>query len=433
VPDTDTDGDGSMDCVDLCLNDPGKTAPGVCGCGVPDTDSDGDGVKNCLDGCPTDPAKTAPGVCGCGVSDVDSDGDGVRNCLDGCPNDAAKTAPGACGCGVPETDRDADGTPDCADGCPDDPSTTNPLFCLDPSAGEDSDWELYMLRLVNRARRDPAGEAARIGSSTVDARAPVPPLAYDLLVGDAANNHTDWMHDNFGAIASGRTPDSFSHYETLDGQSTGPPATGTPSFTGYRVGDRLVFAGYPWSNYGENILTNYSSNDIAINKARVDSSHRGWWDSSGHRSNMLTASFTAFGFHIESRAFTPPRGGLSAPFDNLLYASQNFGRPLNGARTYVLGLIYADRDSDGAWTPRPVGDSLREGLAGVDFVVYTAGTSTSIAVGTTMGNGGFSARVADGVYDLIFTDAALPGGQLIIEDVAIAGANVDTGDFRVGP
>jgi hypothetical protein len=84
---------------------------------VADTDSDGDGTLDCNDGCPSDPLKIAPGVCGCGVADTDSDGDGTPNCNDGCPSDPAKTAPGQCGCGVAETDGDADGVSDCVDNC----------------------------------------------------------------------------------------------------------------------------------------------------------------------------------------------------------------------------------------------------------------------------------------------------------------------------
>ena len=178
---TDTDMDGTPDCIDGCPMDPDKIDPGICGCGVPDTDTDGDGVPDCndicpgfddnldadgdgtpdgCDGCPNDPNKTAPGVCGCGVPDVDSDGDGVLDCndvcpgfddnldadldgvpdgcdvcpgfddtldadgdgtpdgCDGCPNDPNKTAPGVCGCGVPDVDSDGDGVLDCNDVCP---------------------------------------------------------------------------------------------------------------------------------------------------------------------------------------------------------------------------------------------------------------------------------------------------------------------------
>jgi serine protease AprX len=98
---------------DLCPDDPNKTAPGDCGCGVADIDSDGDGTSDCIDLCPDDPNKTAPGDCGCGVADIDSDGDGTADCQDNCPIDPGKTDPGICGCGVADTDSDGDGTADC--------------------------------------------------------------------------------------------------------------------------------------------------------------------------------------------------------------------------------------------------------------------------------------------------------------------------------
>jgi hypothetical protein len=141
IADTDSDGDGTPDCNDGCPDDPNKTEPGVCGCGVADTDSDGDGVLDCEDGCPDDPNKTEPGVCGCGIADTDSDGDGTPDCNDGCPNDPNKTEPGVCGCGVADTDSDGDGTPDCNDGCPDDPDKTEPGVCGCGMADTDSDGD----------------------------------------------------------------------------------------------------------------------------------------------------------------------------------------------------------------------------------------------------------------------------------------------------
>jgi len=88
---------------DGCPDDPDKTEPGECGCGVADIDGDHDGTADCNDDCPEDPNKTEPGECGCGVANTDDDGDGTPNCHDGCPDDPVKIDPGDCGCGNPET------------------------------------------------------------------------------------------------------------------------------------------------------------------------------------------------------------------------------------------------------------------------------------------------------------------------------------------
>lgn len=113
-------------CLDQCPDDPNKTEPGICGCGVPDVDSDGDGSLDCNDGCPEDAGKLEPGVCGCGVADTDSDGDGTANCNDGCVDDANKTAPGVCGCGVADIDNDGDGEFTCQNDCNDNDASINP-------------------------------------------------------------------------------------------------------------------------------------------------------------------------------------------------------------------------------------------------------------------------------------------------------------------
>ena len=63
----DSDGDGTVDCFDLCPADPDKIAAETCGCGIPDVDTDGDGTLDCNDECPDDPDKIFAGPCGCGV------------------------------------------------------------------------------------------------------------------------------------------------------------------------------------------------------------------------------------------------------------------------------------------------------------------------------------------------------------------------------
>jgi len=117
-------------CEDFCGFDPDKTEPGACGCGVPDSDTDGDGVLDCFDGCPLDVNRTTDvdtdgdGVLDCNdhcpndadLSDsVDTDGDGVLDCNDQCPTDPTRASSG---------DRDNDGVVDCVDDCPDDPLLT---------------------------------------------------------------------------------------------------------------------------------------------------------------------------------------------------------------------------------------------------------------------------------------------------------------------
>lgn len=77
---TDEDDSG----VDCCPDDPDKTEPLVCGCGVSDVDEDADGTPDCDDGCAQDPNKIAPGECGCGL--LDEDGPTSASCVG--PRDA---------------------------------------------------------------------------------------------------------------------------------------------------------------------------------------------------------------------------------------------------------------------------------------------------------------------------------------------------------
>ena len=65
----------TTECRDSCPDDPRKSSPGICGCGVLDLDGDQDGALDCEDQCPEDSLKQLPGICGCGVSDEDSDRD----------------------------------------------------------------------------------------------------------------------------------------------------------------------------------------------------------------------------------------------------------------------------------------------------------------------------------------------------------------------
>ena len=128
VPDecqTDGDGDGLIDVCDDCPDDPDKTEPGSCGCGVVDDDIDDDGIPDCFDNCPETSNGDQSDVDGDGVGDVcdncptvsnanqsDTDGDGLG---DACDTDCN-------GNGIFDTDEIADGlAADCNEnGIPDD-------------------------------------------------------------------------------------------------------------------------------------------------------------------------------------------------------------------------------------------------------------------------------------------------------------------------
>jgi hypothetical protein len=137
----DADGDGVAQCQDACDNDPAKTSPGTCGCGVADTNSDGDAWANCQETCDNDPAKRDPGVCGCGVADANSDGDSALDCQETCDNDPNKTDAGVCGCGEPDVDGDGDGWLDCEDACVEDPAKFEPGACGCGVSDLDSDGD----------------------------------------------------------------------------------------------------------------------------------------------------------------------------------------------------------------------------------------------------------------------------------------------------
>jgi hypothetical protein len=66
---------------DCCPGDDTKTMPGECGCGMPDTDTDGDLTADCLDQCPMDMARTSSDGCGCGATGDDADCTAIRTAL----------------------------------------------------------------------------------------------------------------------------------------------------------------------------------------------------------------------------------------------------------------------------------------------------------------------------------------------------------------
>ena len=120
-PDPDNDSDGVLDGDDRCPLEPG--VPENEGC--PDPDTDGDGILDSVDQCDDQPEDFDEFEDEDGCPDPDNDGDGVLDSADRCPMEAGPVANHGC----PDADRDGDGVVDRLDNCPDEPGPESNQGC----------------------------------------------------------------------------------------------------------------------------------------------------------------------------------------------------------------------------------------------------------------------------------------------------------------
>jgi Ca2+-binding RTX toxin-like protein len=186
--------------------------------------------------------------------------------------------------------------------------------------------EQLMLELVNRARMNPAGEAAKFGINLNQglapgtiSTAPKQVLAmHDKLV-ISSDRHSNWMLVN----------DKFDHLEIA----------ATPGFTGVTPGNRMTAAGYVFSgpviSNGENISWRGSTGAINAT-ATIISQHQDLFLSPGHRTNILDDTFKEVGIgQVAPGQFTY----LGTTY-NASMVTQNFA--LSGTRTFITGVVYND-------------------------------------------------------------------------------------------
>ena len=206
--------------------------------------------------------------------------------------------------------------------------------------------EQYMLELINRARLDPLGEAARYGIS-LNANlapgelhsAPRGVLAPQANLELAAIGHSRWMLNY----------DVFSH--------TGVNGT-TPA-------QRGAAAGYQGWGAGENISWRGTTGTLNL-ESLIAVQHADLFLSAGHRVNILYDSYRDIGIAQEAGQFTS--GGTTY---NTSMVTQNYSSTTG--IYYVTGVVYSDTNADRFY-------SIGEGRGGATFA--TAGdTATSAAAG----------------------------------------------------
>ncbi len=275
----------------------------------------------------------------------------------------------------------------------------------------------YMLGLINRARANPAAEAARYGidlneglaPGTISA-APKQPLAPNAALMSAIAGHLAvWMQST--AYWSGSVTD---------------PHNGLGDGT---VGSRIAAAGYTGANWwGENLAAQWQTNPVADLQAMVDQLEQGLFVDSGvadrgHRLNLLDPNYQEAGVAIASGLV--PAG--SAAGWNLVLAGQDFAAddsaPALGGGTaggFVSGVIYQDHNGNGQY-------DLGEALSGTISVTWTNGSVHGSATASDAG-GYTTGKLAPGTWTI-----TISGGPLaspLSTTVTVGTANVEA-DFNV--
>jgi Ca2+-binding RTX toxin-like protein len=195
---------------------------------------------------------------------------------------------------------------------------------------ECSAQEQLMLELVNRARMDPLGEAARYGIDLNDGLAPgtisaTPKqvLAMNDFLVIAADRHSDWMLIN----------DQFDHQEA---------ANFPAGRTGLSFSDRIAAARYgPLTTGGENIAFIGQSGAIDATTAIFDE-HKGLFLSEGHRVNLLNDTFSEAGIGQQIGLFTQNGITYNASLVTQDFAFRYFTTLSSGPRFFVTGVVYND-------------------------------------------------------------------------------------------
>jgi Ca2+-binding RTX toxin-like protein len=230
--------------------------------------------------------------------------------------------------------------------------------------------EQYLLELVNRARLDPVGEAARYGiglndglaSGTISADSKQP-LASNQYLATAAQNHSQWMLDT----------DSFDH-------------TGSG---GSSPGDRMRAAGYVFSGgwgWGENIAWRGTTGTLNLT-AFVLSQHESLFRSPGHRENLLGDDYQEAGMGVR----TGPFRGYNTSMVTTDFAHSGTGQ-------FLTGVAYFDANGDNFY-------SVGEGRGGLR--IDARSSSGALTTLTTAAAGGYQGKLASGSYDITITGSGL--------------------------
>jgi hypothetical protein len=268
------------------------------------------------------------------------------------------------------------------------------------SAVYPTNYEQYLVELINRGRANPAAEADRYGvslnegvpSNQTISTAAKQPLAINPFLTDGAREHSQWMIDN----------DVFSH--------TG--ANGTAP------NQRMISAGYTFRapyTWGENIAWRSFSGSSA-DYSLVAQLHEDLFVDAGiadrgHRTNLMNPNFREIGSGFVTGGFSRYNAGMLTTD----FATTN-GNP------FLTGVIYNDSvKDDDFYTPG-------EGLSGVTITARRASDNAVFST-TSWSSGGYTLQLPAGSYAVIASGGSL--AQPLTSDVTVWAENVKV-DFVPG-
>ncbi|MEM6610713.1 MAG: carboxypeptidase regulatory-like domain-containing protein [Cyanobacteria bacterium P01_C01_bin.72] len=257
--------------------------------------------------------------------------------------------------------------------------------------------EQFLLELINRARLDPLGEASSFGIDLNDgldpgtiSADPKQPLAFNFLLNDAANFHSQWMLDN----------QKFQHA----GENNS------------RANERMIDAGYQFTGswtWAENLGTVGTTGTLNVNNAILQV-NEGLFKSFSHRENTLNPNLREVGL-----ATLP---GNFQGFNSLL-VTENFAK--SGSDIFLTGVAFDDLVQDDSFY------SIGEGLGGIE-VIATRQSDGQAFNTTTTASGGYQLALEPGQYQVSFEQ----NNQALGSDrqVTITNANIkldlDTSDLH---
>lgn len=241
--------------------------------------------------------------------------------------------------------------------------------------------EQLLLELVNRARLDPAGEAARLGialneglaAGTISAASKQPLAGNDQLAAAAQGHSTHMLN-----------VDMFAHSGIGDGDP----------------GSRMTAAGYTFAGnftFGENIAfqgTTGTANETAFAMANynglfIDSGIAG----RGHRLNILGANFREVGMGEVAGQFTQNGHAF-----NSVMLTQDFAK--TGTNVFITGVAINDANGNNFY-------DIGEARGGVTATVKSAATTLGSDVTELAGGYGVAVAPAAGAIGVTFSGGGL--------------------------